>query len=325
MINIKLDQELREYTTIGIGGKIHKMYFPLSLKELIEAIEECKSNNIQFFVLAGGSNTVFEDNKLIYEQAVINLCNLNTITAQDKGGYCEIKTEAGAVLQSIVDLALSKGLEGITGLNRVPGTIGGAVVGNAGAYGCETKDFVNEVTVLDLSNFEIKVLDNSDCKFGYRDSIFKHSKNLLVLSTTIHLIKSPNPQEEKLKYDEIATKRDAIYPKGLLSPGSLFKNLLWSELSEESQELVPKDWVVFGNKLPVGKLLESLDCKGFGYGEIQMRPTHANIMINKGKGTYADATSTVQELQNKVKAKYKIDIEPEVRFIPRNFNDFWKG
>jgi UDP-N-acetylenolpyruvoylglucosamine reductase len=323
MLEQKSDQNLNKYTTIGIGGKIKTMYFPISVEQIVESIKLCNSTNTPYFVLAGGSNTVFEDDNLVYDQAIINLTKFDHLSYWFEGSECIINAESGVILQTLVDLAQELKLEGITGLNRVPGTIGGAVVGNAGAYGCETKDFVNSATVLDLTDYTIKELSNSDCNFTYRDSIFKHNKKYLVLRVTIHLQKSQNPSAEKSKYDEIATKRDAIYPKGLLSPGSLFKNLLWSDLPKESQELVPKDWVVYGNKLPVGKLLESLDCKGFGFGDVQMRPTHANIMINNGKGNFQEAVRTAQELKSKVKSKYKINIEPEVRFIPKDFSDFW--
>jgi UDP-N-acetylmuramate dehydrogenase len=266
-------------------------------------------------------------------QVVINLSEMDNFeyrVSLDKK-FIEIECEPGMVLQSVVDLALDANAGGMVGLNRVPGTIGGAVVGNAGAYGCETVSFVDKVEYIDIQEIikqphwvNVHVLDNKGCEFGYRDSIFKRNKNWLI--TNIHL-KVPidiDLVSAIAKYNEIAIKRDAIYPKGFASPGSLFKNILFNTLPAEVQKNIPPEWVMYGNKLPVGKLLENLGCQGFGIGGIQMRPTHANIMTNLGNATFANAVDTVKILQKQVKEKFGIDIEPEVRFIEGDFSKFWK-
>jgi UDP-N-acetylmuramate dehydrogenase len=320
------NQILKNYTTIGIGGAVKYMFFPTTKKELIEAILFCKKETLPFVFLAGGSNTVFPDTTLEYDQVVINLTHFNTIDYKDN----QLIAKSGVVLQKMVDLMMELKSGCMVGLNRVPGTVGGAVVGNAGAYGTEIKDIVKKVHCIRLSDVykygqkaRILKLTNKDCKFGYRDSLFKQEKDFVVLEAFFDIPKSVDFEVDLQKYNEISIKRDAIYPVGFASPGSLFKNILFDKLDTEAQKNVPNEWVVYGNKLPVGKLLESLDCKGFRIGGVQMRESHANIMVNVDSGSFQDARNVVLELQNKINQKFGIKIEPEVRFMPDNFGDFW--
>ena len=352
-MKVLFNQYLKNYNTIRIGGKVRWMFFPVNASEIIEAIKFAWDNKATFFILAGGSNTVFDDVGMNSRQVVINLSEMDNVEINNTNQNCSktkvchpelvsgskklgvelliIQCDPGVPLQKIVDTALKNNAGGIVGINRVPGTIGGAVVGNAGAYGCETMSFVEKVEYVDLDEIikqpnwvNIHTLRNKDCHFGYRDSIFKHNKNWLI--TNIHLKISIDQDISKAisKYNEIAIKRDKIYPKGFASPGSLFKNILFNTLALEVQKNIDPSWVMYGNKLPVGKLLESLGLQGFTHRKIQMRPTHANIMTNLGGATYKDAKKTVEILQAKVKERFGIDIEPEVRFIDGDFTKFWR-
>jgi UDP-N-acetylmuramate dehydrogenase len=360
-MKVLLNQHLRDYNTIGIGGKVHWMFFPYNASEVIEALKFAWTNKAPFFILAGGSNTVFDDVGLNSRQVVINLVEMDnleveTVIARTEAiqktprqaspatpqegnlttstfniNYLIIQTDPGVPLQKIVDTALDNNSGAMVGLNRVPGTIGGAVVGNAGAYGCETMGFVDKVEYIDINEIlkqpdwvSLHTLENIDCRFGYRDSIFKHNTNWLITNIYLKIPIDLDLKPSIAKYNEIAIKRDAVYPKGFASPGSLFKNILFDTLSQEVQAKIPASWVMYGNKLPVGKLLESLGLQGFIHGKIQMRPTHANIMTNLGGATYENAKETVKILQSKVKEKFGIDIEPEVRFIDGDFTKFWK-
>ncbi len=337
-MKILLNQRLSDYNTIGIGGSVHWMFFPVNASEVVEAIQFAWDNKAPFFVLAGGSNTVFDDVGMLSRQVVINLCqmdnldvksinkNIEGITKLEDLKFLVIECDPGVELQAIVDIGLSNNAGGMVGLNRVPGTIGGAVVGNAGAYGCEIMSFVQKVEYIDIVEVikqpdwvGVHRLQTKDCHFGYRDSVFKRNKNWLITGIELKIPIDQDIVAAKSKYKEIATKRDAIYPAGFASPGSLFKNILFSTLPIEIQSNIDPSWIMYGNKLPVGKLLESLDLQGFINGKIQMRPTHANIMTNLGGATYKDAVETVAILQSKIKERFGIDIEPEVRFIDGNF------
>jgi UDP-N-acetylmuramate dehydrogenase len=330
-MKIDTNKNLSEITTTGIGGLVSLVFWPTNYPELIEAIRFCNDRKMPFFVLAGGSNTIFPDKDLTYGQVVINIKEFAGIEITTQDDMTIFELDPGVELQKVVDLAIQNGLGGVIGLNRVPGTIGGAVVGNAGAYGAETKDLVQKIEFIRFSEVKkqpdwvkIYTLQNSECFFGYRDSLFKQDKDILITRIYLELKNSSNPEEDQSKYDEIANKRDSIYPKGLQSPGSLFKNILFSSLSKKVQSNIPPEWVVFGDKLPVGKLLENIGAQGFQVGQMKQRDTHANIMINLGGGTFADANKVVKELQKKVYDKFGIEIEPEVRFIPKNFREFFE-
>ena len=329
-MKIDTNKYLSEMTTTGIGGLVSLVFYPTNYSELVEVIRFCNERKMSFFVLAGGSNTIFPDKDLKYGQAVINIKGFSEYEIKEQGNKTIIELDPGVELQTVVDLTLENNLGGAVGLNRVPGSIGGAVVGNAGAYGTETRDIVQKIEFIRLSEVKkqpdwinIYSLDNSECFFGYRDSLFKHDRDIMIIRIYLEFQKSEKPEVDKAKYDEIATKRDGIYPKGFQSPGSLFKNILFSSLTKEVQQNIPGDWVVFGDKLPVGKLLENVDAQGFQIGQMKQRNTHANIMTNLGGGTFSDANKVVEELQKKVYKKFKIEIEPEVRFIPKDFKDFF--
>ena len=327
-MNILKDQQLCKYNTIRIGGLIKYVFLPINLEQIVESVIFCDNNKVPFVILAGGSNVVFDDDNLGYNQAVINLKDYNSITF-DKDKQT-IKCDCGTVLQDLVDLSLNSGSGTMVGLNRIPGTIGGAIVGNAGAYGTEIKDIVKSVSYIRISEIlsgqkggqnnqtkqpTIHTLNNTDCQFQYRDSIFKKDRDIVVVSTILNIPISTDIQSDQARYDTIATKRDSVYPMGFKSPGSLFKNIIWSNLTTEQQDRIPKDWVVYGNKLPVGRLLEELNLKGKTIGGIKMTDNHPNIMLNFNNGDYKDATDLVQFLQSQVKTNFGIDIEPEVRFL----------
>lgn len=328
-MKILYDQELKNYNTIQIGGKIKKLFLPKTLLEIIESIWHCKSNDLAFIVVAGGSNLVFPDQTLHYNQAVICLKDYNQsqqITSDQNTSILKILSNSGTILQTLVDQTLNLKSGAMVNLNRIPGTIGGAVVGNAGAYGSEIRDLVTKVYYIRVSEIrhkdqklKIHCCTNSECRFGYRDSIFKHDKDRIVVNVEFELQLSNQIELDRLIYDQIAKKRDAIYPLGYASPGSLFKNLLWHQQPPTVQAMIPKDWIVHGNKLPIGKLLEELNLKGFTVGGVQMTDRHPNIMLNFRQGNYQDALTVLRHLQQKVHDKFGINIEPEVLFVDDKF------
>ena len=322
------NQALSEMTTTAIGGQVAKTFFPTSSSEVIEAVVTCNQNNWSFVFLAGGSNTLFAD-KLKENQAIISLVKFDNFELEQIKNGCFVKAQAGAILQDLVDL--SQTISGdMTSLTRVPGSIGGAIVGNAGAYGTEIRDVFESVSVVKLSDIAkfgtkapITVL--ADCNFGYRDSVFKQNKDFVVLEIVLKLKPTQDKLADEQKYLEISTKRDAIYPKGFRSPGSMFKNIIFSSLDSKIQAKIDPSWVVYGDKLPVGKLLEELNVKGKAFGGVKMTDRHPNIFHNFDNGSFADATTLISQIQELVWNRWNIKIEPEVRFIGSDFADFWKN
>jgi UDP-N-acetylmuramate dehydrogenase len=315
--------DLASQNTIQIGGKVEQVYYPKTLPELIEVLKTLRDKQIAYFVLGSGSNTVFADT-IEKNQAIINVTKMDHLEIDVDHEYLYIQAGAGLLLQDIVDLAQFHHAIGVTGLNRIPGTLGGAVLGNAGAYGCEICNVIERVDIVDLDSgtFPSYAFSNFDCGFSYRSSFFK-SKRVIITTIYIKLaiVSAKEFETEEQKYQEIAIKRDAVYPPELKSAGSLFKNIIFADLDEDVQQKIPTEWVMYG-KLPAGRLLEAVGAKEFHIGDIHMRQSHANIIINDGNASFEQASELVQELQKRVKEKFGIDLEPEVRFVPRNFAEF---
>jgi UDP-N-acetylmuramate dehydrogenase len=300
-----------KYTTTGIGPTVDYFFLPKTVEELKESITFIRDNNLEFYILGGGSNTIIDD-KMDSKRAIICLVEYAGIKPlEDFHFLCK----SGTSLQEVVDYAQQYNLVGVTGLNRVPGTLGGAVVGNAGAYGTEICQSVLTVTYINIRTLEINTIVNGDCKFAYRDSIFKHSPDLIVLDVVLDLSKVEDFSEEKTNYAKIAIIRDGVYPKGFRSPGSVFKNFPLQSLDADFVATIPPEWIVY-NKLPVGKLLESVGSKGRDYNGVKMRDIHANIMeVINSKATYQDVKDLLDSLKKDVKAKWNLSIEPEIRLI----------
>ena len=273
---------------------------------------------------------------MVFRQVVINLSKLDHFQVLDGLGFSVLEFEPGVRLQKLVDLAQQLNLKGVSSLNRIPGTIGGATIGNAGAYGTEIGSVIDAVEYLDIEELVknimfkgglsegdlIQRLDKNQCQFRYRQSYFKDKSNLLVTRIWVKLDKSVDFGGEKLNYAKIAKQRDAVYPVGFVSPGSVFKNVLIKDLAPEILAKIKPEWVVYNEKIPVAKLLESVGSKTLRIGGISMRETHANIMINHGGAQFSDVIGLIKELQNRVKDKFEIEIEPEIRLVSADFSEF---
>jgi UDP-N-acetylmuramate dehydrogenase len=334
MVTTKYQQvNLQDWTTSGIGPIINYFFLPTSIDEVRQAIEFVRANNLNCYFLGGGSNTIFNEN-INQESAVICFKHLVGIERNKS----ELTVQAGTDLQEVVDYAQAQGLAGIVGLNRIPGTIGGATVGNAGAYGTEMSQLISKVTCLNIVTNTIVTYDNLGCEYAYRESIFKHTQELIVLSVTIELepttnfspfmqylrgivaflfpIKYSTYQSLEARYLEIATFRDKIYPKGFRSPGSTFKNLIASQLTpEQIQSLPPESIIVKHDRVPVAKLLEAVGSKGLLIGGVRMRLSHANIMEFVSDTAFLNAFTLVDSLRTKVLDRFGIRIEPEIRLV----------
>jgi len=335
-MEILQNQLLANYTTSKIGGRVRWMCFPSSTQEIIESIKFCVRSRLPFFILAGGSNTIFQDRNLVFRQAVINLTKLDHFQVLDGLGFSILEFEPGVRLQKLVDMAQQLHLKGVSSLNRIPGTIGGATIGNAGAYGAEIGSVIEAVECIDIEELVRKVmfeqdfilsdlthkLGRDDCQFRYRQSYFKDRSNLLVTRIWVKLTKSVDFDEEKLNYAKIAKQRDAVYPVGFVSPGSVFKNVLIKDLTPDVLAKIKPEWVVYNEKIPVAKLLESVGSKTLRIGGISMRESHANIMINHGGAQFSDVIGLITELKQRVKQKFEIEIEPEIRLVSADFSQF---
>ncbi len=207
------------YTTFKIGGKAKFFYIAKSNNDLIKAVNKAKKSRVHFFILGNGSNILVSDKG--FDGLVIKI--------SAKGGPAsgwqntKIVAETGTSLGRLVGKSIKSGLTGLEWAVGIPGTLGGAIRGNAGAFSGSMAEIVKTIKVFDAKNQKIRILKNKDCKFGYRDSIFKRNKNLIILSAELELKKGDKEKSQKLikEYLKQRKEKQAIeYP----SAGCVFKN-----------------------------------------------------------------------------------------------------
>lgn len=294
---------LKNITTLGIGGPAKKFVAVTSLEELKEAIQFAKDNTLEYLVIGGGSNL------LVSDQGVDKLIIKNEITGIEQEGSI-LKVKSGTLLQDLVNYSIQLGLSGLQKLTGIPGTVGGAIYGNAGAYGQTISD--NLIQVVAFNGTDEETFTKEECGFDYRYSEFKKSK-YPILEISFQL--EPSTTELlSTEAQEILEKRLVKYPSGIKCPGSFFKNIVASTLPEETLKRVPEEKIVYG-KIPAGSLLEEVGAKGDKEGNIYIADYHANLFINKGEGTAEDFYKLAKKYAEKIKEKYGIALEPEVQLI----------
>lgn len=282
---------LKNVTTLSIGGPAKKFVVVETKEELLEALRFAKQNDLDHLIIGGGSNL------LVADEGFAGLVIKNKIT-----GIKNTSVQSGTPLQEFVDYTIKNGLAGLQKLAGIPGTVGGAVYGNAGAYGQTISDHI----------VSVDQLNKSACAFGYRNSIFKESKQPILEVT--FLLEQGDPDILKKEAEEVLSKRLIKYPVGIKCPGSFFKNLIASEIPTEILKNIPADKIMYG-KLPAGALLEEVGAKGQKSNGIEIAGYHANLFINSGGGTAKDFYDLAKKYVLKVKEKYGITLVPEVQLI----------
>lgn len=297
--------DLSHFTTFGVGGTARYYVLAATPGELIQALELACENGWPYVVLAGGSNMLFPDAG--YKGLVIHYLNTGAELAI---GGTKIKVGASLPLASLVDGAIKVGLAGLEALSGIPGTVGGAIVGNAGAYGQSISDHLTRVEVFDMVS-GVRHLSKGECEFAYRNSIFKKDRNLFVLRAEFGLGRGDGGALHQ-KSEEIIATREKKYPPTLKCPGSFFKNVLVKDVSSESLKLIDQSKII-DDKIPTGYLLEEVGAKDMRQGGAYVADYHSNLIINDGTASYKDVMTLSTELKKLVKDKFNITLEEEVR------------
>ena len=306
---MKSNYPLKELTTIKIGGPAKCFMEAKNEKELIDAINWTKKLKVKWYVIGEGSNLVPSDkgfNGLIIKNKISNLeVNKEKITVG-----------AGYTLLDLINKLNKLGLSGLERMAGIPGTVGGAVYGSAGAYGQEIKDRVIKVKVFDgIKSFWI---NKEKCNFVYRNSIFKRKKDWIITEVKLKLDKA-NPKDLTKISKEIIKTREKKYPPNLLCPGSFFKNIIISEIRPMTLRnkfllKISEDKINYG-KVSAGYLLESIGAKSIKQGNIKVADYHGNLIYNLGNGRSSDIIKLSNILKDKVKQKFGITLEEEVQYI----------
>lgn len=276
---------LEFYNTYGIKSQTKYLVKPFDLKSLQELLIFLDKENIKYYILGKGSNVILPDNP--FSGVIISLANLNKIEFNDH----TLKVEAGALLSKVVSAAIERNLQGLETLGSIPGTIGGALYGNASFYKDITiYDKVKEVMV--IRNHELVTIPKEDITVSHRHSSFKGSNDIIVASTFI----LDDGEKEKMVEEVKKTKekRLATQPYEYKNAGSVFKN--------------PKN-------TSAGKLIDEAGLKGYHVGDAYVSEKHANFIVNKGCATSKDIKELIKIIQEKIKAEYNIDLELEQQII----------
>jgi UDP-N-acetylmuramate dehydrogenase len=220
-------------------------------------------------------------------------------------------------LQDLVDATIASGLRGLETMTGIPGWVGGAIYGNAGAYGHSIDERVVSVRFFDGSHIhetqQIREIDNFACEFRYRESIFKRKKDWVILSATLRLDPA-NADDLRAASESILKIRNAKYPPTMRCAGSIFKNLMLADLPESARARVPKE-VVREGKVPSAYFLEQSGAKGMSRGAIRVADYHANLIYNEGGGTARELLDLIAELKRRVRDQFGIELEEEVQYV----------
>ena len=278
------DEPMRKHTTFRIGGNADYFVVSKTEEEIRNVICLCKEERMPYYILGNGSNLLVSDKG--YRGVIIEICKkMNEICVE--GNF--LKVQAGALLSKVGSAALDAGLAGFEFASGIPGTMGGAVFMNAGAYGGEMKDILTEVTVLDENN-EVRVLKKEELELGYRTSIVA-KKGYVVLSAKVEL-KKGNQMEIRERMNELKVQRTTKQPLEYPSAGSTFKR--------------PEGYFA-------GKLIADAGLRGFQVGGAQVSEKHCGFVINKENATAADIVELMRQIIERVQTEFGVKLEPEVK------------
>ncbi|WP_455087332.1 UDP-N-acetylmuramate dehydrogenase [Parvimonas micra] len=284
---VRYDEPLKNHTTFKIGGNCIALIEPREISDIIEAVKICRENSIKFFIIGNGSNLLVPDEG--YNGVIIKLKG-EFSTIQVEGEYLIVNS--GAKLSEVYTVAYENSLTGFEFASGIPGTIGGAIYMNAGAYGGEMKDIVESVQVLDLDNFELRELKNEELEFSYRKSIIQR-KNYIVTTIKLKLQKG-NKEEINAVYEDLRERRNSKQPLNFGSAGSTFKR--------------PEGHFA-------SKLIEDAGLKGYHINDAWVSEKHSGFVVNKGNASYKEVMELIEYVQKVVFKKFGVKLETEVRIL----------
>ena len=277
---------LKDYTTYKIGGPCKYMVYPDNVEKLVELIKYIKLENIKYKIIGKGSNLIFDDNG--YDGIIIKLDEFDNLKIDRN----IVTVGSGYNMMRLASKISRSGLSGLEFACGIPGTVGGCVFMNAGAYNSDMGYIVKTVTVLD-DNLNIKVLSNKEMNFHYRTSFLKENPEYICLEVCLKLTLGDKEDMLDIIKDR-KERRLASQPLEYPSAGSVFRNPVNNY---------------------AGKLVEDIGYKGKRYGDIEVSLKHANFIVNKGLGTSKDLIRLISEIQDKVKDKYNIDLLLEQEIV----------
>lgn len=308
-LNIKEDIPLADYCSFRVGGPARYFVQVRSFDELKQAISQARQRRWPTLILGSGTNLIIADEG--FPGLVIKLENekwsLDSLT---------FIAQAGVLMSVLVDQSIQAGLAGLEWAGGLPGTLGGAIRGNAGAFGGEIKDAVESVTSFNPTTSQTITRTNTECQLAYRDSVFKHNDEI-ILQATLQLTEGKRDELRRLADDHIRYRQER-HPLDYPNAGSVFKNI--------STEQIPKDTlgqfedVIKTDPFPViptAAVLDRAGLKGMTIGGAQVSEKHPNYIVNTGSATATDIISLINQVREKIRHKFGIELELEQQIVGR--------
>ena len=324
---------LSKYTSFKIGGPAKYFCVVENVDEIQKALEFTKKNNLNIFILGGGSNLLISDNG--FDGLVIRIMNQELRIKNN-----EVFIGSGLSLAKLVSESVKKNLTRLEWVAGIPGTVGGAIANNAGAFGKCMEDVVKEVEVLKFSssdkvcserepnkeNWEIKKFTNKQCQFSYRSSIFKKDKKYIILDAVLKLEKGDQEKSKKIttasslekRVGEILRSRKEKQPLEHPSAGSVFKNPVVNDqhLDKLKKEFPELNKIVKNNTIPAGWMIEQIEgLKGKKIGGAMISEKHCNFIVNTGNAKAEDVIILISLIKQKVRSHFGIQLKEEIEYV----------
>jgi UDP-N-acetylmuramate dehydrogenase len=303
-VQVQVGAPLAGLTRFGIGGPAAVLVEARSPDMFAAARQTVADAGVPWIVLGDGTNVVVADRG--FDGVVLRYAASRISRSSDT-----LLAEAGAPLQRLVDHSIQCGLAGIHTMTGIPGWVGAAVYGNAGAYGRSICQSVERVRFFD--GRDVRTFGRDDCRFDYRESVFKKRREWTVLDVMLRLVPG-DPAALASQAHAIRAIRDEKYPPAMRCAGSIFKNCLIDRLPPPAAGRVPPD-IVREGKVPSAWFLEKVGAKGQRRGGIQVARYHANLIYNDANGTAADLRFVIADLKRRVRDEFGFDLEEEVQYV----------
>lgn len=317
MIQVQENIPLSRYTTFKIGGPARFFCEVKNEKELEEAVRYAKDNNLAAFVMGGGSNILASDNGfngLVIRFASQSDGKIPPVKMRLENGHYFLECWAGESLASIVKLAADSSLTGLEWAAGIPGSIGGAVRGNAAAFSGSMGDSVKKVNALNLDDLKLREYDPERCEFFYRRSFFKKVDYLAIASVVLRLAKGDKTQIDN-KINEVLNFRREKHPQGFATAGSFFENpvvkdeVLRVKFEHDSGVKCQDD------KIPAGWLIAEVGLSGKKIGGAQVSEKHGNFVLNSGGATAQDVVMLASLIKQKTRTEFGVQLKEEVQYV----------
>lgn len=290
MPGILVEEPMSRHTTFKIGGPADVIIEPPGEKQLAAVMKMLKRFKVPYFVMGNGSNLLVGDKGI--RGAVVKISGTMSKCGVDEDDDTIIRAESGVKLSKLANTALNNALSGFEFAAGIPGTLGGAVYMNAGAYGGEMKDVIKEVTFIDTSECSIHTIPVEECDFGYRKSRFS-SGDAIITGAAVKL-ENRDMTEIREKMNDLAERRRSKQPLDRPSAGSTFKR--------------PEGYFA-------GTLIQDTGLKGYRIGGAEVSEKHAGFIVNAGGATAKDVRELIEYVKAEVEKKYGVELEPEVKFV----------